>query len=67
MATATPRARPKVMSLTDAAVARVRDIIARSDKPVLGLRVGVKKSSELPWTNQSLNRFTSRTVYTIFA
>jgi iron-sulfur cluster assembly protein len=42
MATATPRVRPKVMSLTDAAVARVQQIIARSDQPVLGLRVGVK-------------------------
>ncbi len=42
MATATPRARPKVMSLTDAAAARVQEIIQRSDQPVLGLRVGVK-------------------------
>jgi iron-sulfur cluster assembly protein len=42
MATAIPRVRPKVMSLTDAAVARVQQIIARSDQPVLGLRVGVK-------------------------
>ncbi len=42
MATATPRARPKVMTLTDAAAARVQDIIAKSDRPVLGLRVGVK-------------------------
>ena len=34
--------RPKVMSLTDAAAERVRQIIARSEQPVLGLRVGVK-------------------------
>ena len=34
--------RPKVMSLTDAAAERVRQIIARSERPVLGLRVGVK-------------------------
>ena len=40
MANTNPR--PKVMSLTDAAAERVRQIIARSDKPVLGLRVGVK-------------------------
>ena len=32
----------KVMSLTDAAAARVREIMENSDKPVLGLRVGVK-------------------------
>jgi iron-sulfur cluster assembly protein len=30
------------MSLTDAAAERVRQIIARSERPVLGLRVGVK-------------------------
>ena len=40
MANTNPRS--KVMSLTDAAAERVRQIIARSDKPVLGLRVGVK-------------------------
>lgn len=37
-----PRPRPPIMSLTDAAAERVRSIIARSDKPVIGLRVGVK-------------------------
>jgi iron-sulfur cluster assembly protein len=31
------------MSLTDAAAARVKDIIARADKPVTGIRVGVTK------------------------
>jgi iron-sulfur cluster assembly protein len=33
----------QVMSLTEAAAERVRAAIARSDKPVAGLRVGVKK------------------------
>ena len=35
--------RPKmnVISLTDAAASRVRDIIANADKPLYGLRVGV--------------------------
>jgi iron-sulfur cluster assembly protein len=42
MATANPRPRPKVMSLTDAAAARVQAIISKSETPVLGLRVGVK-------------------------
>ena len=42
MATATLRPRPKVMSLTDAAAARVQAIIAKSESPVLVLRVGVK-------------------------
>ena len=37
------RARPKVLTLTEAAADRVRAIVARSDKPVAGLRVGVKK------------------------
>ena len=36
-------ARPKVMSLTDAAAERVKQIMATSSNPVAGLRVGVKK------------------------
>ncbi|MGA2793417.1 MAG: iron-sulfur cluster assembly accessory protein [Roseiarcus sp.] len=32
----------KVMTLTEAAAARVREIIAASDKPIAGLRVGVR-------------------------
>jgi iron-sulfur cluster assembly protein len=36
------RSRFKVMTLTEAAAARVREIIAASDKPIAGLRVGVK-------------------------
>lgn len=32
----------KVVTLTDAAANRVKSIIAKSDKPVAGLRVGVK-------------------------
>ena len=32
----------KVMTLTDAAAERVRSIIARADRPIAGLRVGVK-------------------------
>ena len=42
MGSAPPRPKPQVMKLTDAAAERVREIIAKSDKPVLGLRVGVK-------------------------
>jgi iron-sulfur cluster assembly protein len=42
MATANPRHRPKVMTLTDAAANRVQAIIAKSESAVLGLRVGVK-------------------------
>ena len=37
------RARPKVLSLTDASAERVKAIMARSETPVAGLRVGVKK------------------------
>jgi iron-sulfur cluster assembly protein len=33
----------KVVSLTDAAAARIREIMAQSAEPALGLRVGVKK------------------------
>ena len=39
---ATARPRPKVMSLTDAAADRIRDLTERADKPIAGLRVGVK-------------------------
>ena len=37
------RARHKVLALTDAAAERVKAIMARSDTPGAGLRVGVKK------------------------
>jgi iron-sulfur cluster assembly protein len=36
------RSRLKVMAITDAAAERVRSAVASADKPVLGLRVGVK-------------------------
>jgi len=36
------RPRPKIVTLTDAAAARVREIMARAEKPYAGLRVGVK-------------------------
>jgi iron-sulfur cluster assembly protein len=36
------RPRPKVVTLTEAAAARVRDIMAKAEKPYAGLRVGVK-------------------------
>ena len=34
----------KIMSLTDAAAERIQEIIADSEKPVLGVRVGVKNA-----------------------
>ena len=40
---ATLRPRPQVMRLTDAAAARIKDLMAKSDRPVAGLRVGVRK------------------------
>jgi iron-sulfur cluster assembly protein len=42
MTTATPRPRPKAITLTDAAAERVRAIMQRSDEGVIGLRIGVK-------------------------
>ena len=36
------RPRPQVMRITDAAAERVREIIANSDKTLVGVRVGVK-------------------------
>jgi iron-sulfur cluster assembly protein len=38
----TPRPRPQVMRLTDAAATRIRAIMAKADRPIAGLRVGVK-------------------------
>jgi iron-sulfur cluster assembly protein len=32
----------KVLSLTDAAASRVKDIIAKAERPIAGVRVGVK-------------------------
>jgi len=37
------RPRPAVVSLTDAAAEQVKAIMARADKPYVGLRVGVKQ------------------------
>lgn len=45
MQTAEPRVRrprPKVVTLTDAAAERVREIMGKAEKPYAGLRVGVK-------------------------
>ena len=39
---AEPRPRPQVMRLTDAAALRIKDVMSRADKPVAGVRVGVK-------------------------
>jgi iron-sulfur cluster assembly protein len=36
------RPRPQVVSLTEAAAERVREIMAKADQPYAGLRVGVK-------------------------
>ena len=52
------RPRPKIMTLTDAAAERVGEIIARSESPVLGLRVGVKNGGcagmeyTMEWANE---------------
>jgi len=37
-----PRPRPQVMRLTEGAAERIRDILSKSDKPIAGVRVGVK-------------------------
>ncbi len=36
-------ARPQIITLSDAAVARVKELVAGADRPVYGLRVGVEK------------------------
>jgi iron-sulfur cluster assembly protein len=37
-----PRPKLQVMRLSDAAAARIKDIIAKAEKPLAGVRVGVK-------------------------
>ena len=39
----TPRLRPRVMTITPAAAARVRDIMASKGPAVAGLKIGIKK------------------------
>jgi iron-sulfur cluster assembly protein len=39
---ATARPRPQVMWLTDAAALRIKDVMARAERPVAGVRIGVK-------------------------
>jgi iron-sulfur cluster assembly protein len=39
---ATPRPRPQVVRLTDAAAERIKYVMANATKPVVGVRVGVK-------------------------
>ncbi len=40
---ATARPRPSVMHLTERAASRVREIVEGADRPLLGVRVGIKK------------------------
>ncbi len=39
---ATARPRPQVMRLTEAAASRIKELMANSDHPIAGLRVGVR-------------------------
>ncbi len=36
------RPKPQVMRLTDAAAMRIKDILAQADRPIAGVRIGVK-------------------------
>jgi iron-sulfur cluster assembly protein len=39
---ATARPRPQVLRLTDAAALRIKDVMTRAERPMAGVRVGVK-------------------------
>ena len=39
---ATVRPRPQVMCLSEAAAARIKELIAKAERPIAGVRVGVK-------------------------
>lgn len=43
MTATAPRPRPKIVTLTPAATERVRELMARTDRTTVGLRIGVKK------------------------
>jgi len=61
-ATGSRRPRPKVLTLTHAAAARVKDLMASKGPDVLGLKIGVKKGGcagmeyTLTWTER-IDRF----------
>ncbi|HVT56745.1 MAG TPA: iron-sulfur cluster assembly accessory protein [Xanthobacteraceae bacterium] len=38
-----PMPRPAVMKVTDAAATQIRDILARAERPAVGVRVGLEK------------------------
>ena len=37
-----PRPRPQVLRLTDAAASRIRSVLEQTDRPIVGVRVGIK-------------------------
>ena len=39
---ATPRPKPQVMRLSEAAARRIQDVIGKAERPIAGVRVGVK-------------------------
>jgi iron-sulfur cluster assembly protein len=39
---AMPRPKPQVMRLSDAAAARIKELLAKSEKPIAGVRVAVR-------------------------
>lgn len=41
---ATARPRPQVMRLSDAAASRIKDIMENAERPIAGIRVGVKNA-----------------------
>jgi iron-sulfur cluster assembly protein len=59
--TTTTRPRPKlqVMRLSDAAAARIKEILANSEKPIAGVRVGVKNGgcAGMAYTMEYAERF----------
>jgi iron-sulfur cluster assembly protein len=54
-----PKSRPTLMTLSDAAVGRLHQIIADSEKPIIGIRVGVKNGgcAGMEYTMQYAERF----------
>jgi len=58
----TSRPRPQVMQLSEAAAARIRDIIGKSERPIAGIRVGVQNGgcAGMSYTMEYAEAFDSR-------
>src|SRR3972149_7635301 len=60
-AMATARPRPQVMRLSEAAAARIKELMAKAERPIAGVRVGVKNGgcAGMEYTMEYVESFSS--------